>query len=902
MIHPPLASTAFTRRFLSGSVFRGMALLVAGLLPAERAPAAEVNLLTDSSFEAPLAASPWVHNNWAKHEVEFASDRENPHSGAQSKRVTLARASGVDRPDLQLVYPKPGMRPGMSLRLSFWTRGKPNTRPVSVVVRNLNAPYKTYFQAEVALDDAWRESVFTFTLPQDYEPEKNALFFCMLEENTFWIDDVSLVELPPAAGGLPLVGNQLKNGSFEVGRDHWFAVFRESRGLANLNAADRNNLAAGLRVEERANAPHGGRVLAFEVFPECSVALTSAYFPLRYGRPATVSFRLRSSVPGSRFQLGIGQGMYPNHLLEMKGFTTPEKTPAGAWTTYSMTVTPKPSPAGRYFLEFRSVFPARYELDAVSVVEGASAPATYSPRPIDAGWMAPSDAPAGLIYHPGDSIPASLWVMEHGNKAGSLRMDLRVVDHQERERFALPGRTVFLDKTGRGKTDIFLPSDTFGGFKIEARRAGEDKSAPPLAELLYSVVPRLKPPSEARADSFFGAHARLTPYNLSLVEKLGIRWLRLHPPLTTKWMVVEREKGVFDFNTDGVALARGRGFHILGSLDTTPWFYADGDPAKTTASTWYSSFPPKDWDAWRNYVRKTVRAFGPYIEAWEVWNEPDGGFLQVKPGADRAAVYVDLVRNTREALEQDGQRTTLVGNAVATLDRPITWRQLELGGGREIDALSFHLYSEDRSPEEKRPPLQDQLETLRTFKNRSGQTPGIWHTEGGIWISGGRSWLGSAEIPALVGTTMADAAASIARTTAALKAMGVQRHFFYVANAEASGGSVYRNECSGMIDLNGVPHPAGSAHAASVFFLEDAEPAGFDVLEFDGGRATVARFLKDGRRLNVLWTRSPGVTLGRLPETAWRDAAAGFDLMGNPLPEKPSASTPLSAEPVYLLF
>ena len=137
--------------------------------------------------------------------------------------------------------------------------------------------------------------------------------------------------------------------------------------------------------------------------------------------------------------------------------------------------------------------------------------------------------------------------------------------------------------------------------------------------------------------------------------------------------------------------------------------------ARTLHSTWYDSYPPKDWDAWRNYVQKTTTAFGPYISNWEIWNEPDGAFLEVPPGENKAQVYVKILSETRQALQDGGIHAFLVGNAVAHLEGPFTWDELALGGSKEMDAISFHVYCEDSGPEEKQPPLADQLARLRKF-------------------------------------------------------------------------------------------------------------------------------------------------------------------------------------------
>jgi len=847
------------------------------------------NLIGNPGFEEAKSSSPWIENNWANNDVEFSLDPNNPHSGTQSERITIRHLTG-SAADVQLIYPKLAVKPGTPFQLRFWLRGPPNTKPISVSLRQAGAPYRVYFWTEVGLNGNWTESVFNMVLPPESGHQDISLIFELKEENTCWIDDVSLTELPAQSPEKPLIGNQVKNGSFEVGKDHWYATFREAGGLRHANVANDNNVRANTVVQREPDAPNGRQVLGFEVFPSCRIMLTSAYFPLRYGYPATINFWLKCPRAQTAFTVALGQGKFPSQMIETKHFASADDK----WTFYHMVMTPKPSSAGTYFLLFNADQPGKYELDAVSAIDGDTDTKDYPSRKMEMGWGSLDTTPAGNLFYQNDTVrfPLNLAALP-GTKSASVLF--RLVDYRDRELRSWTS-PVSLDAAGSGQLDVSLPSDRLGGFKVEAYLDGDAPNSLPLTELIYSVVPRLKPPGD-EPDSFFGAHVYLTPYNLAIAERVGFRWLRLHPPLTTKWMVVEAEKGKFDFDTTGVALARSQGFQLLGTLGTTPWFYADGDPALTHESTWYKSYPPKDWDAWRTYVQKTATAFSPYIWNWEIWNEPDGEFLMVPHGEDKAQVYVKIVSQTRQALDDAGVHAFLIGNAVAHLEGPFTLKELGLGGGKEVDALSFHIYSDDRGPEEKKPPLADQIAQMRQFQNRSGAVPEVWDTEGGIWLNGARSWLNSAEIPSTVVTKVEDAANTIVRTVAGLKALGVKRYFYYAAGTEPSGCTDYRDDGRGMMDTNGIVQPAGAAHAAAVFFLDDATPVGLETKSIGNSQVVFARFQTADSKIAVIWARHP-VKLGQIPESEWKDAT-GFEMMGNPMPL--SSDTEINLDPIYLI-
>ena len=56
---------------------------------------------------------------------------------------------------------------------------------------------------------------------------------------------------------------------------------------------------------------------------------------------------------------------------------------------------------------------------------------------------------------------------------------------------------------------------------------------------------------------------------------MGVKWLRMHPPLGTKWSVVEKEKGHFRYYDKEISLAKDAGSQVLGSLDQTPRWASD---------------------------------------------------------------------------------------------------------------------------------------------------------------------------------------------------------------------------------------------------------------------------------------------------------------------------------------
>ncbi len=838
------------------------------------------NLISNSGFEEGMA--PWVQDNFLKNDAVFQRDPENPHSGAYAMKVALKRTVGG--PDIHFLYPHLPVRPDMALEIRFWARGVSNGTPLIVMIRKEAAPWTRYFEAETALTDDWHEYVYTARLPAATDPSVSSLLFALHDTGAFWIDDVSVRELPAVEGGEAATVNPVRNPSFEVGTDGWTANFRtrdfkvraEEMGGDSPSPAD-----AKLETRTDGTAPQGRRFLSFEVKPGCFTSLTSAYFPARYGHLSNLVFSLRSDGAHG-FQAGVGGGKNSNATMQEK---TLASTPQ--WQTYRVPLTLQPISNGLYYLRFEFEAPGRYELDAVSLMEADQTDALLYPPSvaIDVG----EDAPVGHLYEPGQKAAFQLVIA--GEKAETpLSYRIAVTDYLGRK-IDEAKIDVITDDHGDASKSFELPTSLLGAFRIEARR---DDAPGLLAEQLYSVLPPLPPPSE-RPDSYFGGHVDLTPYNLEIARKAGFRWLRFHPPLDTKWRVVEQSPGEWDFRTAGAAMARSLGFRILGSFDTTPDFAADIDPQNPIKTRWCRSYPPADLSAWKDYVVRCFNAFSPYIDAWEVWNEPDGTFLMVRPGVDKAGVYGSILQATREALDSTGKPSVLLGGAVSSINVPLGWQILDNGNGRFIDAFSFHFYSlhaGGNSPDVGF--VLPLLDKYRSYKNQQAQPMPLWMTEGGVYLNGGQSWLQTYSIPASSTVTPPQGAAAMVRSALFFKAMGVKRYFDFQLWASASGRRGHEDICSSFIDVTGIPGPGIAAHAAMVALTEDPSAAGFETKSVNGIGVKVAHFKKDDQRVDVVWSDSP-VPLTEAVPLQPEDQV--LDMMGNPIAAQ---TAQLSEFPVYV--
>ncbi|XHR27168.1 MAG: carbohydrate binding domain-containing protein [Chthoniobacteraceae bacterium] len=841
------------------------------------------NLISNPGFEEGMA--PWLENNWMKNEAHFERDEKDPHSGRVSLKMDFVKAIGGA--SIQFLYPNLPVRPNQSFQVRYWARGVSNGPTVNLLIRKGEEPYTSVFSSESIPTEDWQEFVSTVSLPPSLDVATMQLVFRLNGPGVAWLDDVSVTELPGAEQGTPPTVNPIRNPSFEAGRDGWTATVR-AREFKNpgdeTGCSSPSPEGALLETIESADAPHGRRYLSLNINPRSFATLTSAYFPGRYGHPMRLKFSLKSD--GARgFQTALISGKNGNTRKDSEA----SLKASAHWQTFSVPVKLRPALGGMYSVSFNFYQPGRYDLDAVSLVEEENPDAALFP--VSVAIEPEPDAPVAQLYEVNQSARFRLRIAGRTG-AVSPSYGISVDDYLGRE---INRQTVKVALDGLGYGDAFfsVPTKQYGSFRLVARSAdgsGNDL----LAEQIYSVLPSLPPPA-ARPDSFFGGHVDLTSYNLEIARKAGFRWLRLYPPLATQWMVVEPAQGEWNFQTEEVAQAKNLGFKILGNLGIAPLFAADLDPKDSKKPRWCTSYPPADIGQWKEYVTRCFNAFYPHIDAWEIWNEPDGGYLQVRPGVNKANVYYSLLESANEALTATQKPFFLLGPGVANINAPLGWEVLEKGGSRWMDAFSFHFYSlaaGGNNPDTEY--AARLLSKYATYRNRDGRSLPLWHSEGGIYLQGSQSWLETYRIPPSSSVTPSQGAASMVRSALFFKASGVKRYFDYQAAASPAGRNVSQDITCGFIDVTGIPGPGIAAHAAMVALVEDAAPAGFETQIVDGVPVKIARFKVAKGHIDVYWAGAAIALSKVIPPAANLEAR---DLMGNIVP---MADAQLGEYPVYV--
>ena len=545
---------------------------------------------------------------------------------------------------------------GKNYAVSIWMKGD-IASPVQILLRKHGAPYTTYFSKSFKIDDTWREYKFNAIAAAD---DSDAFFMVRFTSTgTLWLDDVAITEAGVGQStALPLIGNKIANGSFEVGLDRWGINIREAGGYEHEMPVE---MLKQQPVVDVSNAKVGRSSLKIIIPKNGRALLTSPYVKVNTGRKYSLSLWL-SSDKNRSIRIGLGAGSFGQGVSQAKAFKV-----SRVWKKYTFSTVLPPAPEDAYHVFVESNGDGNIWIDGVQLEEGdATQYASHSLAEI--GLMREG---ISTLYEVGKDVPLAAVVSSE--KGGSFHILIKSVSFGGVISTLWNGDDV-LAPNERREIKFDCPADRPGYYKLIAEVSKSGKLLD-SSEMAVGFV--AKRATEPGLDSPFGGHARFNLESFNNMKMLGVGWLRMHPPLGTKWFIVEKDKGKFVFHDEPILLAKSMGFNILGSLDTTPrWASTAPSDLSGQGVDGYRSYAPKDLADWENYVYQTVLHYKGIIDTWEVWNEPDsGGFLKVAGlmGQHRKpAVYAELLKTAFIAAKRANPNAVIVGG-VGTGQPPATW-------------------------------------------------------------------------------------------------------------------------------------------------------------------------------------------------------------------------------------
>jgi hypothetical protein len=179
--------------------------------------------------------------------------------------------------------------------------------------------------------------------------------------------------------------------------------------------------------------------------------------------------------------------------------------------------------------------------------------------------------------------------------------------------------------------------------------------------------------------------------DLTRARKLGANTVRM----TLSWHWLEPSPGRLDEDRAKrvdrlIEKARKRHVGVLATALFTPcWATSGPRQVNGSCSAIQAIYPPRDYGAFRAFIKRAVNRWGDALAGLEVWNEPNLAIFWL----GSAGEYVRLVSAAASGVEASHYRgLPVVGGAVSGVDFDFIRRALNAGMANYVDAISIHPY------------------------------------------------------------------------------------------------------------------------------------------------------------------------------------------------------------------
>ena len=679
--------------------------------------------------------------------------------------------------------------------------------------------------------------------------EKDDLYAACAPIDDLYIFDTALRshELFQLAGRAPAhdlaAGNWLRNGSFELGTRPWQTFLWAAKDSTLAVTDEEARTGSHSFLMDRSAEDHEWWSTTWLVGP---------WLHLQRGEEVELSAWMKADRPGCQVRIDIQRGTEGRAVQGV-----PEEAELGQYYTVGAEWQ-RLALSGKLPISYKDGYrprislvtkPCKLWIDDVRM-RLAGAPEDQPAQP-EVGL---ASAEATAVYPLG--AEANVWV--YAEEPGA-RVAVSVTT---------PDGSVVLDET---VTPTPAGPATVGPIKTEApghylvtARAGQAEDRLTLAAL------RDHSPTPSPKSSPFGAHGGAN----DTARMVGLSQYRDVSGLTWRW--IERQEGEWRYDERLETYARlvDLGFTNCGTVADAPPWASEAD------------LVPSDMDEWRRYAERLITDFAPYVDIWEVWNEPD-----LKPTFQQhPEKYLEILKATREIQQQADPDSQLAGLCAAGVEkRAFEWMEeaLKLGALDHMDLLAWHPYYH-REPEGG---YFEALQRVNELMDAHGGRKPMIFTEFGT--SGVSDW--SLHIPwAADGWRNYDereqAAILVRQCVMGLAHGAVKLYWYQWAEERIQTGP----DTFGLVraDTYATPKLAAVAYNQLVWQLEAAELPP-KALDLPGDSQWGYEFAAPAGTVSVLWD-TDGETSVSCPE-----GARAVDLWGNELPD--SDDVKLSSEPVYVV-
>jgi GH35 family endo-1,4-beta-xylanase len=294
------------------------------------------------------------------------------------------------------------------------------------------------------------------------------------------------------------------------------------------------------------------------------------------------------------------------------------------------------------------------------------------------------------------------------------------------------------------------------------------------------------------------------------------------------WPRIEPEPGEFDWSPCDNDL---KGFNDPEGLSLLPIFgYTPKWASKNPDAENAYAYPPSDVRTLSRFVFEIVKRYQHRVKVWEVWNEPNIGFLH-----GSIAEYAEMVKAAAVAAKK-ADPTCRIAMGCAGVDVDFLRRLYELGCGPFYDVMSVHPYQWGTRFNDGW--MIEKLTNCRRLMDEFGDAgKEIWLTELGWSLSEGVTAEQQANL-------LVQAVVTALTVRERLK---VEKTFWFCIKDWGGPGH-------GLLDVDGKPKPAFAAYTALTTALQGARYLG---AWRTTGEVRAHVFDRGGKPVLVLWNPAP---------------------------------------------
>ncbi len=623
-------------------------------------------------------------SSWAKITIRH-QHQKNPLGGERGWLNT--EIQGGERGQAQLKWILPSLDSQAEYRLSLQAATQDQSS-ITFAIRDNGPPWKAYWEKTISPSGYMGQQHVDFKLPA--LGDNKTLIAHMGQKGRFQIQELRLIRRDAAELA------QERKEKLSNAPDNLLAVTGFPLGLPPLwSTGNRHSWEQDIIVESKQSASSRGTVplrLGTRV-PNIQAELFSAPFePLIRSEKHTLSFYIRGKVQDASVEVRVNKKALVRKTLP----SSPTE-----WQRVSLTFTPDPLAP---FHVIRWAVKGDVEIDSLMLNLGDRAKAFQLQQ--DAEVILSADRSKNHVMVDGVDEKKLQAAVMSAPKGAQLELTAYNISGQAQP---LPAKSLNGDSIEllEISTAELFPHAPFGPFRMEARVTLNGQEISPPSDLVYYHLRKPRFWGTITTDSAFGGHFHPHEPHLYSAKALGQNWNRLHGDngKWSYWSGVEPQKGNWTFHPKRMQTFRDAGFALIGVwLHCPGWARIERQNNNGWPDNWWQ---PRDYAEYEEYVRQVTKAYAPYIQHWQIWNEPWGEFWfkewrpelgsqhQWHAGPDPEGDYVRISELAYKAGKETNEDILVMGMHATIGDKGKSWmkKMLKRDAEQYGDALSFHAYA-----------------------------------------------------------------------------------------------------------------------------------------------------------------------------------------------------------------